>query len=96
MKVRTHPFSAPRLALTRRSQTLALLGASFDCASKAEIQLALSQGATPERIVYANPCKALPELRFAKEAGVRMMTFDNAEELHKLKDHYADCASREK
>ena len=53
--------------------------------------LLLLIGVDTTRIVYANPCKAIPEIRFAKERGVPVMTFDNAEELHKLKQHFSDC-----
>lgn len=36
---------------------LGALGASFDCASQAEIQLVLDCGVPPERIIFAHPCK---------------------------------------
>jgi len=38
-------------------QTLQLLGIGFDCASQKELELALEVGATPEQIIFANPCK---------------------------------------
>ncbi|KAI8867298.1 Orn/DAP/Arg decarboxylase 2, partial [Ramicandelaber brevisporus] len=69
---------------------LAELGANFDCASKEEIRRVIATG-TPNaasRIIYANPCKAASHLRFAAESGVQMMTFDNADELHKIKKHH--------
>ncbi|KAI8819976.1 pyridoxal-dependent decarboxylase [Fimicolochytrium jonesii] len=65
--------------------TLANLGTGFDCASKGEIQMALDQGVDPSKIIYANPCKQVSHIRFALNAGVRMMTFDNADELRKIK-----------
>lgn len=69
---------------------LASLGAGFDCASKDEIAKVLSlTPAVPRRnIIFANPCKANPQIRYAQQAGVEMMTFDNADELHKCKQHY--------
>lgn len=63
---------------------LASLGTGFDCASKAEIQAVLAAGVHPDRIIYANPCKAANHIRFAGSHGVHATTFDNAEELHKI------------
>ncbi|OLL25239.1 Ornithine decarboxylase [Neolecta irregularis DAH-3] len=63
----------------------ASLGAGVDCASKAEIQASLRAGISADLIVYANPCKAASHIRFAESCNVRMMTFDNAEELYKIK-----------
>ena len=36
---------------------LAKLGANFDCASKSELKSILDLGVSPDRIIYANPCK---------------------------------------
>ncbi len=38
-----------------------------------------------DRIIYANPCKQSSYIRFAKEVGVEIMTFDNEQELLKIK-----------
>lgn len=65
--------------------TLHYLGAGFDCASKAEIELAISVGANPANIIYANPCKGISHIESAVSNGVTMMTFDNADELIKIK-----------
>jgi ornithine decarboxylase len=64
---------------------MALLGNGFDCASKAEIDFALAAGADPSRIIYAHPCKTQSYLRYASQVGVKLMTFDNADELYKIK-----------
>ena len=66
---------------------LSLLGTSFDCASTAEINQVLSLPArpSPDRIIFANPCKPASFIRSAAETGVQMMTFDNADELYKVK-----------
>ncbi|KAG0200709.1 hypothetical protein BGX28_006304 [Mortierella sp. GBA30] len=64
---------------------LASLGTGFDCASKSEIQTVLDLGVNPSRIIYANPCKQNSFVRYAYANNVRMMTFDNVEELHKIK-----------
>ena len=65
-------------------RTLAKMGSSFDCASPAEIQQVLDLGVEPERILYANPCKRIEEIRFAKENGIMRTTFDSVCELKKI------------
>nr|ADE10032.1 unknown [Tremella fuciformis] len=66
---------------------LSLLGLSFDCASASEVNQVLSLPAKPDprRIIFANPCKAPSHIRQAAQGGVDMMTFDNADELYKVK-----------
>lgn len=64
------------------------LGASFDCASEAEIALVLSLGVSPSRIVYANPCRPVAHLRFAKAHSVDLLTADNLDELRKIAAEY--------
>ncbi|KAI8148182.1 pyridoxal-dependent decarboxylase [Fennellomyces sp. T-0311] len=70
---------------------LAAIGLGFDCASKSEIQQVLEEGVEPERIIYANPCKQASFIRYANQRNVAKMTFDNAEELHKIKKLYPDA-----
>lgn len=65
-------------------KTLHILGSGFDCASKAEIRQALEMGALPQNIIFANPCKSMEHLLYAKEVQVQMMTFDNLFELQKI------------
>ncbi|KAL3428285.1 Ornithine decarboxylase [Phlyctema vagabunda] len=67
---------------------LAELGTGFDCASKAEIEQVLKMDVDPSRIIYAQPCKTNSYVRYAKTHGVKQMTFDNADELHKIKQLY--------
>ncbi|CAR26580.1 hypothetical protein ZYGR_0H03980 [Zygosaccharomyces rouxii] len=69
---------------------LADLGVNFDCASKSEIEKVLAMGVNPERIIYANPCKASSFIRYAAGAKVLKSTFDNVEELHKIKKYHPD------
>ena len=64
--------------------TLAALGAGFDCASAAEVDLVLALGVPPSRIVYANACKRPSDVRHAAAVGVDLTTFDTAAELRKL------------
>ncbi|KAK9465222.1 pyridoxal-dependent decarboxylase [Lipomyces arxii] len=70
---------------------LARLGTGFDCASKKEMDLVMSLGVSASRIVYAHPCKAASFIRYAAERDVRKMTFDNAEELHKIKRYFPNA-----
>ncbi len=67
---------------------LSELGTGFDCASKQEIQQVLDMGVNPTRIIYAQPCKTNSYIRYAAQRGVKQMTFDNAEELYKIKQHF--------
>jgi len=69
------------------------LGCNFDCASKNEIGkvLALSSSKNPEKIIYANPCKSKEHLLYAKDNGVKKLTFDCVEELHKIKEVYPEA-----
>ncbi|RUS24726.1 pyridoxal-dependent decarboxylase [Jimgerdemannia flammicorona] len=73
------------------SRLLASLGTGFDCASKAEIQQTLSLGVDPSRVIYANPCKQGSFIRYAAQHGVKKMTFDNLEELQKIKRFFPDA-----
>jgi len=70
---------------------LAKLGTGFDCASRAEIDMVLDLGVCPSRIIYAQPCKTKSYLRHAKKVGVTLMTFDNTDELHKIKACFPDA-----
>ncbi|OMH81178.1 Antizyme inhibitor 2 [Zancudomyces culisetae] len=64
---------------------LAELGTGFDCASRNEMDMVLSIGVSPDRIIYAHPCKPSSHLSYATRQGVRLMTFDNADELRKIR-----------
>lgn len=39
----------------------------------------------PSRIIYAQPCKTNSYVRYAQQNGVKQMTFDNTDELYKIK-----------
>uniref|UniRef100_A0A8C6SYB6 ornithine decarboxylase n=1 Tax=Neogobius melanostomus TaxID=47308 RepID=A0A8C6SYB6_9GOBI len=81
---RVTPFYAVKcnnnLAVLR---TLSALGTGFDCASKREIEMVMSIGVTPDKIIYAHTTKPQSHIRYACAQGVDMMTFDNEEELLK-------------
>ncbi|SCU77602.1 LAMI_0A01706g1_1 [Lachancea mirantina] len=88
---RVQPFYAVKSNPNNRIlTTLAELGANFDCASKSEIETVLRQGVDPSRIIYANPCKASSFIRFAQKCGVKKSTFDNVEELAKIKKFHPE------
>ncbi|KAG5873671.1 hypothetical protein JTB14_013337 [Gonioctena quinquepunctata] len=72
-------------------ETLNALGASFDCASKGEINKVLGLGVEPNRIIFANPAKPASHIRHAEAMGVSTMTFDNETELHKVKNMFPDA-----
>lgn len=76
---------------TQVLRLLAELGTGFDCASKAEIEQVLKIGVDATRIIYAQPCKTNSYVRFAAEKGVKQMTFDNADELYKIKKIFPDA-----
>ncbi|KAL1914501.1 uncharacterized protein VTP21DRAFT_8215 [Calcarisporiella thermophila] len=63
---------------------LATLGNGFDCASKDEIQKVLDLGVDPSRIIYANPCKQASYIRYAARVRIKMLIFDNLDELLKI------------
>lgn len=71
---------------------MAALGSGFDCASRAEIESVLALGVSPDRIVFANPCKPESHVSFAAEKGVNLTTFDSIEELEKIRNSHKDCA----
>ena len=65
-------------------ETLASLGSCFDCASPNEIERVLKIGVHPDRILYANPCKRLEDIEYAKRENITRTTFDSVCELKKI------------
>ncbi|MFZ1815335.1 MAG: type III PLP-dependent enzyme [Rhizobiaceae bacterium] len=63
---------------------LANAGSSFDCASVAEIHMALEAGATADRISFGNTIKKERDIARAFELGVRMFAVDCEEEVAKI------------
>ena len=66
-------------------EVMASLGINFDCASEKEIDLIHGIVKDGSRILYANPCKPISHLQYAKQKDVQHMTFDSEEELYKVK-----------
>jgi ornithine decarboxylase len=64
---------------------MASMGLSFDCASKNEIAKVISADVKPDKIIFANPCKLLQDIKYARANDVDLMTFDSSHELYKIK-----------
>jgi ornithine decarboxylase len=67
---------------------LAALGAGFDCASAGEVAQVLALGVPPSRVIFAHPCKRGCDIRYARDHGVALTTFDTESELHKISAGY--------
>jgi ornithine decarboxylase len=63
---------------------LAQLGSSFDCASVAEIEMAMNAGAPAARISFGNTIKKERDIARAFELGVRLFAVDCVEEVEKI------------
>jgi ornithine decarboxylase len=63
---------------------LAARGASFDCASVAEIRMALAAGATPDRVSFGNTIKKERDVAAAHALGVRLFAVDCEAEVLKV------------
>ncbi|MDE0590375.1 type III PLP-dependent enzyme [Halocynthiibacter sp. C4] len=66
---------------------LAEMGSNFDAASRAEIELCLSQGAPAERISFGNTIKRVSDIAFAYQVGVRLFAVDAEEEMDKIAEN---------
>lgn len=90
---RVEPFYAvkcnPHPAILRM---LASLGTGFDCASKHEMSLVKELVSDHQKnLIFANPCKHPLHIQHARQEGVEMMTFDNIDELKKIKAHFPEA-----
>lgn len=63
---------------------LAGLGSNFDCASVAEIEMALNAGATASRISFGNTIKKERDIARAHALGVGLFAVDSHEEVEKI------------
>jgi ornithine decarboxylase len=63
---------------------LAELGSCFDCASVAEIEMALAAGASADRISFGNTIKKERDIARAFAAGVRLFAVDCEAEVEKI------------
>jgi ornithine decarboxylase len=67
--------------------TLAALGASFDVASRSELDLCLALGVPAAHISYGNTIKKADDVAYAHGLGVGCFAFDSVGELVKLARH---------
>jgi ornithine decarboxylase len=67
------------------------LGCCFDCASKNEISRVINIGASPERIIFANPCKMITQIKYARANDIDILTFDSSHELYKIKLYHPNA-----
>jgi ornithine decarboxylase len=67
------------------------LGASFDVASRSEIEMCLALRVHPMRLSYGNTIKNSADIAYAFDCGVRRFAFDSEAELRKLAAH-APCS----
>lgn len=65
-------------------KTMIECGLGFDCASRGEIELALSLGADPKDIGFFHPVKSPLDLVYAYDNKVTCTSFDNLSELDKI------------
>jgi ornithine decarboxylase len=63
---------------------LAELGAFFDIASCHELDLVMSLGVTPDRMLYGNTIKKAKDIEYFYEKGVRMFATDSEEDLRNI------------
>src|SRR5947208_12847872 len=63
---------------------LASMCSCFDCASLAEIEMALAAGASPERISYGNTIKKERDIARAFALGIRLFAVDCTAEVEKV------------
>ena len=63
---------------------MAALGSNFGCASQAKIESILSQGVSPDRIIFVNCCKAESHIKYAESVGVNLTTFDSMDEIENM------------
>lgn len=77
-------------------KVLSSLDVNFDCASKNEIAAVVGITNDPSRIIFANPCKMSNQIKYARANDVDLMTFDNDNELYKIKLYhpYSDLILR--
>uniref|UniRef100_A0A8C9HLZ2 Orn/DAP/Arg decarboxylase 2 N-terminal domain-containing protein n=1 Tax=Piliocolobus tephrosceles TaxID=591936 RepID=A0A8C9HLZ2_9PRIM len=70
------------------------LNCNFDCASVGEIKklLNLIPDISRSRIIFANTIKSENSLKYAKKENINFCTFDNLDELKKIKKYHPDCS----
>ncbi len=100
------PFIKPYYAVKCNPNLVILkllynLGCNFDCASKNEIAKIINLGESPDaktsnaslndRIVFANPCKMISQIKYARAHDVDLVVFDDENELYKMKMFHSNA-----
>lgn len=70
---------------TSTNVSAASTGVNFDCASEDELRKIIKITNDPSRIIFANPCKMMSQIRYARANDIDLMTFDCEEELYKIR-----------
>ncbi len=63
----------------------------YEIASEGELEILLSLGIKPERIISSNPVKSLRFLKMAASCGVNLFSFDSSDEVDKLSKFIHGC-----
>jgi len=63
----------------------------IDVASYGEVAVAAAAGVAPERLFHSNPIKKDTDIIRSVQHGVQWFTFDNADEIEKLRTHAPDA-----
>jgi len=75
--------------MVNASDHLAMIRTVF--VSQTEIQKILDLKVSPDRIIYAHPCKQTSFVQYAAMQNVNLMTFDNENELYKTKANFPNA-----
>ena len=78
-----HAFAVKAAPYGKLLEMMVERGLGLECASWSEVELALSAGCTPSRIVYDSPCKTTIELSKALKLGIHL-NFDNFDEIERV------------
>nr|XP_057902677.1 antizyme inhibitor 1b [Doryrhamphus excisus] len=65
-------------------EVLSSLGLGFVCANKAEVNLALDHGVSPDNIILAGVCKQLALIKCASKNDIQLLVCENEAELSKI------------
>ncbi|XP_036301160.1 antizyme inhibitor 2 isoform X2 [Pipistrellus kuhlii] len=72
-------------------KVLAELGLGFSCANKAEMELVQHIGVPAGKIIFANPCKQIAQIKYAAKYGIQLLSFDNEMELAKVEKNHSSA-----
>jgi ornithine decarboxylase len=96
-KWNTHlPYIKPYYAIKCNPDLVILkllynLGCNFDSASQNEISKIMNIGVSPDRIIFANPCKMISQIKYARAHDVDLVVFDDENELYKIKMFHSNA-----